>query len=70
MATPSGARLPENAHRPGRAARRRAGWASMSEKQAEAYLMARDVVRRIQRTCSLVPTQRGPGRADGGSQLS
>jgi len=42
----------------------------MSEKQAEVYLMARDVVRRIQRTCSLVPTQRGPGRADGGAQLS
>lgn len=29
---------------------------SMSEKQFEAYLLAREVVRRIGRTCSLVPT--------------
>ena len=70
MATRSGASLPQNARRPDRAVRRRAGWPSMSEKQAEAYLMARDVVRRIQRTCSFVPTQRGPGRADGGAPLS
>jgi len=28
----------------------------MSAKQAQAYLISRDVVRRIRRTCSLVPT--------------
>jgi hypothetical protein len=32
----------------------RGGLPSMSEKQTQAYLIARDVLRRIRRTCSLV----------------
>lgn len=34
--------------------RRRGGLPSMSEKQSQAYLIARDTLRRIRRTCSLV----------------
>jgi hypothetical protein len=46
--------------------KRRDGLHSMSEKQAQAYLIARDVVRRIRRTCSLVPTplDGSPDRGD------
>jgi hypothetical protein len=36
------------------AMRRRGGLPSMSEKQTQAYLIARDTLRRIGRTCSLV----------------
>lgn len=34
--------------------RRRGGLPSMSEKQTQAYLIARDALRRLGRTCSLV----------------
>lgn len=46
------------------AARPRGGMPSMSPRQTEAYLLARDTVRRIQRTASLIEAI--PHRAAGG----
>ena len=58
MSSRSGASLSGNAkwnHGPGK---RRAGRPSMSESQTQAYLLARDVLRRIRRTSSLMlPTE-------------
>ncbi len=45
--------ISENAQQT-RTARWHRGWPYMSEKQIQAYLIARDVLRRIQRTSSLV----------------
>lgn len=43
--------------------RRRGGLPSMSEKQIQAYLIARDTLRRLGRTCSPVPptVEKGSG---------
>ena len=64
MASRFGSSLAGNAGRTRRTMRRRGGLPSMSEKQVQAYLIARDVVRRIRRTCSLAPLDRSPELGD------
>ena len=53
MSSPFGASRSKNAGRIHRETRRRGGLPSMSESQIWAYLTARDVLRRIQRSSSL-----------------
>jgi hypothetical protein len=55
MSSRSRTSFPGDAERSRRASRRREGATFTSEKQTQAYLMARDVLRRIQRTSSLIP---------------
>ena len=54
MSSRFGTSLSENAGRLHKTKKRRGGLPSMSEKQTQAYLVARDALRRIQRTSSLV----------------
>jgi hypothetical protein len=54
MPSQIGPRVPGIMGRRSWAMRRRGGLPSMSEKQTQAYLIARDTLRRIGRTCSLV----------------
>lgn len=56
MASRFGSSLDSSAGQTRRARKSRNGPPAMSEKEVQAYLVARDVVRRIRRTCSLVPT--------------
>lgn len=56
MASRSSTSLAGDARRTRRARSRRNGLPPLSQKQVQAYLIARDVVRRIKRTCSLVPS--------------
>ena len=53
MSSRFGSSLSKNAGRIHSEARRRGGLPSMSESQTRAYLTARDVLRRIQRSSSL-----------------
>jgi len=50
--------LSETAGKTQRTVARRRGLPSMSEKQTQAYLMARDALRRIRRTSSLLAAPR------------
>ena len=63
MPSQIGPRAPGTKGRSGSTMRRRGGLPSMSEKQTQAYLIARDTLRRLGRTCSLVlPTvEKGSG---------
>lgn len=54
MPSQIGPRVPGITARSSRTMRRRGGLPSMSEKQTQAYLIARDTLRRLGRTCSLV----------------
>lgn len=56
MSSSSRSRTAPAGHAPGarRGSRSRRGLPSLSEKQTQAYLAARDVLRRIQRTSTLV----------------
>lgn len=56
MASKFGTSLDMRVGRARRTRKSRSGLCAMSEKQVQAYLVARDVVRRLRRTCSLVPT--------------
>jgi len=58
--------LSETAGQTHRTMGRRRGLPSMSEKQTQAYLMARDALRRIQRTSSLLaaPPNARPDRGE------
>ena len=63
MRSKIGPRAPSTKRQRGSTMRRRGGLPSMSEKQTQAYLIARDTLRRLGRTCSLVlPTvEKGSG---------
>lgn len=63
MTSRFGASLSGNVRRTGTTMRHRSGLPSMSEKQSQAYLIARDALRRIARTSSLVfpPPDEGSG---------
>ena len=65
MCSRSATSLLENAGRTRRTTRRRSGLPSMSAKQTQAYLIARDALRRIQRTSSLLADPGNPGPKQG-----
>jgi hypothetical protein len=61
MSSRSGTSLSGNAGQGRTTMKRRGGLPSMSEKQTQAYLIARDALRWIQRTSALVPP---PGKGE------
>ena len=48
---------------PARAGRQRTAMASMTPRQTQAYLLAREAIRRVQRVASLIGEAHGPARA-------